>query len=131
MFKKVLTYLTILAVTALPVQLISASVENLEMQMSMYKSMSQPVEAPSECQHGMENQQLVIAEKQNGNACCENQSHDCLGCDSFSNTSAVMLLFPYATKKTASLRAVKVISSHLVLTGIPQKNLLRPPRIIV
>lgn len=131
MIKKALTYLTILAITALPVQLISANVDNLTMQMSMQKSLNQSAMTTDECLHGMNKQLVEAATSLNENPCCDNQSHDCQGCNNFSYTSGAMLLFPYAANKPSSLKTLKILTSHLALTGIPQKNLLRPPRIII
>ena len=52
MFRKALTHLIILALTVLPVQVISAGVENSNMQMSM-----QQKQASNDCMHGQSSEQ--------------------------------------------------------------------------
>jgi len=127
MLKKALTYLTILAITALPVQLISASVEVVTMQMSM----SQQVQAENECMSDMAEQHSASEQNSIDRSCCEDQSHNCQSCDNCPQAVTAMFL-PFDTFiKTSSLKTDKYITSYLSLNGISQKNLLRPPRALI
>ena len=122
MFRKLLTHLIILALSILPVQLISASADVLSMQMSM----SQSVEAGSECMHEM-NVQTEMVEK----LCCDEQSNACQGCTELPQASSVMSSPAHAMLKIAFLKITKIYAGHSLLDGIPQKNLLRPPRTFI
>jgi len=127
MMKSVLTYLTILAITVLPVELISASAETLSMQMIM----SQPAVAKNEClPEKMLHHTSNDSEKNAmGKSCCDDNSHECQSCDNCPQAVSAMFL-PFNTfVKTASLKSDKNFKSHLSLSGISQKNLLRPPQI--
>ena len=133
MIKKTLTYLTILAITALPVQLISASVKNLNMQMSMHKIMSQQTQATSECMHE-KTEQLVKLEVEQisiNKSCCDDQSHECQSCNNCPQAASAMFLPSYPNIKTSLLKTKKLLTSYLFLNGVPQKNLLRPPRTLI
>lgn len=119
MTKKILTYFTILALTALPVQLISASAETVSMQMSM----SQALVTDSECEHEMTTE--VVS------SCCDEQSSGCQGCNDVPSATSVMVSPSQAPAKTSLLKTTKISIHHLVLDGISQKNLLRPPRTLI
>ena len=119
MIRKALTYLTILALTALPVQLISASAETVSMQMSM----SQTSGTNSECEHEMTTQ---VA-----NSCCDDQSSGCQGCNDVPSATSVMVSPSHAPVKASLLRTAKISIHHLILNGVPQKNLLRPPKTLI
>ena len=119
MIRKALTYLTILALTALPVQLISASAETINMQMSM----SQTLVMSSECEHEITTQ---VA-----NSCCDEQSSGCQGCNDVPSATSAMGSPSQAPAKIALLKTSKISIHHLVLDGVPQKNLLRPPRTLI
>ena len=120
MIRKALTYLTIFALTALPVQLISASVESLSMQMSM----SQTDVTASECEHERTTTQAA-------NTCCDEQSNGCQGCNDIPSATSAMVLPYQASTKTALSRTAKTSTHHLLLDGVDQKNLLRPPRTLI
>jgi len=124
---KLLTYLTILAITVLPVQLISASAETLSMQMIM----SQPAVAKNEClpEKMLHHTSRDSEKNAMGESCCDDNSHGCQSCDNCPQAVSAMFL-PFDTfVKTASLKLDKNSKSHLSLSGIAQKNLLRPPQI--
>lgn len=125
MIKKTLTYLTILAITALPVQLISASVENLNMQMSMHKIMIQQTQANNECMHEMTEQNSI------NKSCCDDQSQECQSCNNCPQAVSAMLLPSHPLSKTSLLKTQKHVSSYLFLDSAPQKSLLRPPRTFI
>ena len=119
MIRQVLTYFTILALTALPVQLISASAENVSMQMSM----SQTLVTSNKCEHEMTTE---VA-----NSCCDDQSSGCQGCNDIPSATSVMVSASQAPVKIALLKTAKMSIHHLILDGVPQKNLLRPPRTLI
>ena len=121
MIRKALTYLTILALTALPVQLISASVEIVGMQMSM----SQQMQAGNDCLHEMAAESKTVIE----NACCDDQKHDCQNCNNCPQAVSVMFSPSHALMTVSLVKAPKVSPGHSNLNGIPQKNLLRPPQV--
>lgn len=126
MIKKALTYLTILAITALPVQLVSASAENVSMQMSMAQQML----ANNECLHEMSDKKLSlkIEQKSISNACCDDQSSSCQGCNDVTHATSAMTSPVIMMVKTSLLSSNNLFSNNSLLHGIPQKNLLRPPR---
>ena len=126
MIKKTLTYLTILAITALPVQLISASVESINMQMSMHKIMSQQTQVSNECVHEMTEQNAI------DNSCCEDQSHECQNCNNCPQAAVSAMHLPsYPLSKTSLLQTQNHVCSYLFLNSAPQKSLLRPPRTLI
>jgi len=128
MIKKALTYLTILAITALPVQLISASVEVVSMQMSM----SQQMLSNNECSDmGMQHTNLDSQQDSIDKSCCDDQSHDCQSCNNCPQAVSAMFLPLDVFVKISSLEIQKYSTSYLFLNGAPQKNLLRPPRILI
>jgi len=129
MIKKALTYLTILAITALPVQLISASAEVVNMQMSM----SQQMQANNKCLHEMNTQFTEIQTSATSveNSCCNDQSYDCQSCNNCPQAASAMFLPLDAFVKISSLEIQKYSTSYLFLNGVPQKNLLRPPRTLI
>ena len=126
MIRKALTYLTILSLTVLPVQLISAGVENLNMKMNM----SQQAQSNSDCMHEMTEQRASTQSEQNtiDKSCCNEQSHDCQRCDNCPQVVSTMISPSYMKVKPSLLKISNFITAHSVLNGISQKNLLRPPR---
>lgn len=124
MFKKILTHLIILALTVLPVQVITAGVESSSMQMSMMKS----AQLKQKCMHtsatdSQETTTIAAA------SCCDDSSHQCDRCGTCPQAASSMTILPaYFVEKTTSLDTQKFLISHLLLNGVPQKNLLRPPR---
>ncbi len=127
MIKKALTYLTILAITALPVQLISASVDVLGMQLSM----SQPAQLQNQCMSESNSQHIHSDQSKMDKSSCDDQSYSCDSCDSCDNCpQAVTAMFSSFDTfvKPSSFKTQKDFISYLSLNGISQKNLLRPPR---
>ncbi len=121
MKKKALTYLTIMAITLLPVQLISANVESAQMQMSM----QQAEKAENGCMHAMDKQ---LVEKD----CCAEQSldaHNCQNCSDCPQALSISILPSQNFEKNFFSQPPVFHSSHLTLSGISQNNLLRPPRV--
>ena len=126
MIRKALTYLTILAITALPVQLISASAENVAMQVRM--NQNQQVAVNTECLHEMN---IAADAGSIENSCCDDQLHDCQNCNNCPQAVSAMLSPSDAMVKISLLKTTKFSIGHLVLNGIPQNNLLRPPRNLI
>jgi len=126
MIKKALTYFTILAITALPVQLVSASAENVSMQMSM----AQQLPANNECMHERIDKNLSLETEQNSisNTCCDVQTSSCQGCNDVTHATTAMTSPVIAMVKTSLLSSTELFANNSLLHGIPQKNLLRPPR---
>ena len=126
MIKKALTYFTILAITALPVQLVSASAENVIMQMSM----AQQLLANNECMHERIDKNLSLETEQNfiSSTCCDDQSSSCQGCNDVTHATTAMTSHAIAMVKTTLLSSTELFANNSLLHGIPQKNLLRPPR---
>ncbi|MCW8899616.1 MAG: hypothetical protein OQK75_03435 [Gammaproteobacteria bacterium] len=130
MFRKALTHLIIIALAVLPVQVISASVEKADMHMSMNHS----TQVDNECVHasnhkmtGMEAGQ-IMSDKE----CCDDQSHQCQSCNNCPQAAAsAMLLLLHSSTKISSSKTQKYFTSYLFLNGVPQKNLLRPPRTLI
>lgn len=124
MIKKALTYLTILALTILPVQLISANAESVSMQMSM----SQKVESNKECLHDMGAESKTVIVK----ACCDGeQFSSCQGCNDVPQAASAMVFSASTFLKVSILSSTKLFASNSLLHGAPQKNLLRPPRTVI
>ena len=126
MIKKALTYFTILAITALPVQLVSASAENVSMQMSMAQQLS----ANNECMHEKIDKNLSLETEQNSisNVCCDDQSSSCQGCNDVTHATTAITSPVIAMVKMTLLSSTELFANNSLLHGIPQKNLLRPPR---
>lgn len=126
MIRKALTYFTILAITALPVQLVSASAENISMQMSMAQQLS----TNNECMHEKIDKNLSLETEQNfiSNVCCDDQSSSCQGCNDVTHATTAMTSPVIAMVKTTLLSSTKLFANNSLLHGIPQKNLLRPPQ---
>lgn len=103
--------------TLLPVQVISASIENSNMQMQSKMSHDK-----SDCMH------QHLSEHAADKACCDEHSKQCNNCPPV--ISAVVLTTLYETVHP-SLKKQVLFISHLLLNGTPQKNLLRPPRNII
>lgn len=122
MFRKILTHLIIFTLTVLPVQVISADVENSNMKMTMQKN----VQTEHECMHGStkdSQQSTGVA------ACCDDSSHQCDNCPNCTQAvSASFLMISNYSKNTLPLITPKYFISHLLLNGVTQQNLLRPPR---
>ena len=125
MIKKALTYLTILAISALPVQLISASAEFVSMQMSM----SQKMELNKECLHDMSAEAKTVIE----NSCCggEQQLSHCQGCNDVPQAASAMVFSSSTFLNVSILSSTKLFTSNSLLYGVSQKNLLKPPRTII
>lgn len=119
--KKVLTYITILAISALPIQLISANVEFVGMQMSMSQQMQA---SNNECLHEV-GQKSASTSK---NSCCGEQSQDCQNCNNCPQAVSVLFSLVNPVIKVALLSDENTITSHLILHGVSPKNLLRPPQ---
>ena len=115
MFRRILTHLIIFTLTVLPVQVISASAETVEMNMSMNQVMN-------ECMHEQVSEQQVVEK-----SCCEEPSHQCDSCSNCPQVSSAMMLPSIASVKTHLVKIQNQLSSYLFLDGVPQKNLLRPP----
>jgi len=109
--------------TLLPVQVISAGIENSNMSMQM--NMSQP---ESKCMHKLSDQ---ITERTSKKSCCSEHSNQCKSCNNCPQvTSAMVLTTPYQAVHPSLIKEA-LSNSRLFLNGIAQKNLLRPPRNII
>ena len=123
MFRKALTHLIIMALTALPVQVISAGIENSNMQMKM--SAVKVNQAESNCMHQKSDEQ--VSEK----ACCSEHSNQCKSCNNCPQVASAMVLTTTHQAIHPSFEKEVLFISHLLLNGVPQNNLLRPPRTII
>ncbi len=125
MFRKILTHVIILTLTALPVQVITAGVESSSMQMSMAKV----TQAEQKCLHTSASGDQEITKM----SCCDDVSHQCDSCgdECPQAASAMTILLSQSSDKTYSLNSQKFFSRHLLLNGVPQNNLLRPPRTLI
>lgn len=119
MFRKALTNLIIMALTVLPVQVISASAENVDMQMSM-------TQVSNDCMHGQSSEHQSVEK-----SCCDDQSHQCESCNNCPQVASAMVLTAQHQTVQVSIKKQVLFSSHLLLSGTPQNNLLRPPRTII
>lgn len=127
MIRKALTYLTILAVTALPVQLISARVDVVGMEMNM----SQSVQLENDCMSAISDECDQSKHNKMDKACCDDQSHTCDSCDNCPQAVTAMFSSSDAHIKTTSLKTQKHFISYSFLSGVSQENLLRPPRTLI
>lgn len=127
MIRKALTYLIVLAVTALPVQLISARVDVVGMQMSM----SQGTQLDNDCMSAISDECDQSEHNNVDKSCCDDQSHTCNSCDNCPQAVTAMFSSSDAPIKTTSLETQKHFISYSFLSGISQKNLLRPPRTLI
>lgn len=111
--------------TVLPVQVISADIESSNMKMSMTKT----------TQSEMECMQSLVSDSQEitNNSCCDDVSHQCENCggDCPQAASAMIILPSQTLDKIYSLKTQKFFTRHLLLNGVPQNNLLRPPRTLI
>lgn len=128
MFRKILTHFIILTLTVLPVQLLGANVENISMQMSMGHSVTGlSTTSAKECLHSVARKSMATKTDME-KSCCDEQSHQCKSCNHCLHiTTATILPSPLSAKIFFS-SSEKFLVSHLSLNGIPQNNLLRPPR---
>lgn len=123
---KLLTYLTILAITVLPVKLLSANVDNISI------NLSQPMQVLSKCQHELQGSaeseqesKLVLKES----TCCSEQSHDCQNCNNCPQAvSAAFLPAVNSGKPFFAKPHHNFIRDIFLLGRVVQENLLRPPR---
>jgi len=123
MFRKILTHFIMIMLTVLPVQVISAGIENSNMNMQM--NMSQ---AESKCMHKLSEQ---ATEQTLEKSCCSEHSNHCKSCNNCPQvTSAMALTTPYQDVHPTFIKEV-LSNSDLLVNGTPQKNLLRPPRNII
>lgn len=126
MFRKILTHFIILTLTALPVQLINASAENSSMKMSMQKL----VQAEAKCMHTSNDERQQSTDV--AASCCDDTSHQCDNCTHCPQVASALIALPVNYQEnTPSLTGQKYLISHLLVNGFSQKNLLRPPRIII
>jgi len=126
MFGRILTHLIVLTLTVLPVQVISADVENTNMKMSMMNMTQLEMESMHAMTSDNNSQEMT-------NLCCDDVSHQCDNCgdDCPKVASAMSILLSQSADKIHSLNTQKFFVSHLLLNGIPQNNLLRPPRTLI
>lgn len=128
MFRKILTHLMILSLTVLPVQLLSANAENSRMQMSMNHSVvSLSDVSEKECLHSATKQSASTKHSME-KSCCDGKDHQCKSCNHCLHVTTATILSSPFSEKMFSLSNEKFFISHLSLNGIPQNNLLRPPR---
>ena len=129
MINKLLTYFTILAITVLPVQLISANAENMIMPLSM----NQQTQMKKECvsmmpkQHVTQKEQLKSVNK----SCCADNSNNCQNCNDYPQAASAVFLPLYRVEQISPLKTQLYLTRYLFLDGVPQQNLLRPPRTLI
>lgn len=130
MIKKVLTYLLMLALTVLPVQLISAGVTSTSMHMNMeHSAISQTDISAKECLHNQVAKQEMPEKHAAGKSCCDEQSQQCKSCNHCLHVTATSILTSALSENIFLFANEAYLVSHLLLNGIPQNNLLRPPRV--
>lgn len=120
MLRKVLTHIIIMALTVLPVQVISAGIENSNMQMHMKMD-----QVESDCMHKLSAD--PAAEK----SCCNEHSNQCKSCNNCPQVTSAMVLSVEYQAALPSFKKQTIFSSHLLLNGIPQNNPIKPPRTTV
>lgn len=125
---KLLTYLTILAITVSPVKLLSANAENISMQMSM----SQSIQVADKCQHEvLEVVELDQESKQasKDSTCCSESSQDCQRCNHCPQATSAAYLPAMNSGKPVFAKLHHYFSRDVLLNdSVVQENLLRPPR---
>lgn len=133
MMNKLLTYFTILAITVLPVQLISANAENMTMQLSMLKSMNQQTQIKKECMSMMQKQHVTQKEQQKSvkKSCCDDNSNHCQNCNDYPQAASGVFLPSDLFEKISLLKTQLYSTRYLFLDGVPLQNLLRPPRTLI
>ena len=89
----------------------------------MQMSMSETLVTANKCESKMTTE---VA-----NSCCDEQSSSCQGCNDVPSATSVMVSPSQAPAEIALLRIAKISIHHLVLDGVHQKNLLRPPRTLI
>lgn len=131
MFKKILTHWIILMLTVLPVQVINASAKNNAVSLSnIQMSMEKTTQVNHECMHALAKESQKVSKM----PCCDDSYHQCDGYDSCgdcSQATSAMFLPSMNSINNLNLNIQKIISNHLSLNGTSQKNLIRPPRIII
>ncbi|MFK5915037.1 MAG: hypothetical protein QM484_11750 [Woeseiaceae bacterium] len=128
MIRKTLTYLTILAITALPVQLINADVEVISMSHQMSQTENQCMLDEMTQQHDANSE---INSNSMDKSCCDDESHTCQSCDNCPQAITAMFLSTDNVNKPLVLKSHKIYVSYLSLNGISQKNPQRPPRTLI
>ena len=134
MLKKALTHMIIMTLAVMPVQLISASVESsvekTKMQMSMMNSMQMDNECVEALTHNVS--KVQIEQNSTDKSCCDDQSHQCQSCNNCPQAaSAAMFLLSHQNTKAMLVSAQNNAANYLVLSGIPQQNILKPPRTFI
>lgn len=128
MYKKVLTHFIIFALAVLPVQLLSANTENINLQ----QSMSQSIQVAYKCQREMiKAAELQQESKQTSkdSTCCNESAQDCPSCNHCPQaTSAVFLPAMNSSKFVFSKSHHDITRDVLLHDSVVQENLLRPPR---
>ena len=131
MFKKILTHWIILMLTVLPVQVINASAKSKTVSLSnIQMSVEKTTQVKHECMHALAKESQKVSQM----PCCDDSSHQCDGYDSCgdcSQATSAMFLPSMNSINNLNLNIQKIISNHLSLNGTSQKNLIRPPRIII
>jgi hypothetical protein len=126
MFRKALTNFIIMALILLPVQVLSAGIENSNMQMKMQLKMSQMKDkAESKCMHQMAEK---LKQQTSKKSCCDEHSNQCKSCNNCPPVVSAMVLSSPFQPVHPSFKKQTLFISHLLQNGTPQKNLLRPPR---
>jgi hypothetical protein len=126
--RKILTHIIILTLTVLPVHVISASAKSSAMKVNS----SEMVQLEHECKHFSDKNNQDSTDKAS-NSCCDDVSHQCDNCNNCSQaTGSITTLSSFnAIDKLFTFNTEKFVISNLLLNGVPKKNLLRPPRILV
>ena len=112
---KFLTYILLLAIVMVPVQVVNAVVSQLDMEQSM---MSQ-----EKCSHHNQQSKDETVTLKN---CCDDSSHQCNHCSSVS--SVVMLPATPAMKHQLAQKEIYQ-NTLLLLSGSSSSGILRPPQL--
>jgi len=130
MIKKIMTYLLMIALTVLPVQLISAGVESTSMHMNMeHSAISQTGLSAKECLHNQVVEQGISKKHATAKSCCDDQSQQCKSCNHCLHVTVTSILPSMLSENIFSSASETFLVSHLVLNGVSHNNLLRPPRV--
>lgn len=131
MTKKVLTYLTILAITFLPLKLISANVANLKMQMIMQMHMVQQTEVKKDCVHAMTNNHSEAGNVSASLLCCDEQSDQCQTSSNCTHAAnAMSAIFTSANvHHLAYTVSTPFLKPSVSLLSVLPSSIYRPPKI--
>lgn len=129
MLNKILTNIVIFMLIVLPVQVINAGIESHSLkQPAVQVSVEKIIQSQHECMHSKAGENISMDKK----PCCEENlsKHTCEGCDTCGDcdqASSASYIFSTYSVMQVNLNKQKILSKHLAINGIPQKNPVKPP----